>query len=247
MHEALFSQMRELEDKHWWFLGRRKIVESVIGHLDLDPTGSILDIGCGTGGNLAMLTQFGNVTGAEYDPQAAEIARGRQVAEIVPAGLPDDLPFEQDQFQLVTLLDVLEHIEDDQASLVTLGQFMRPGGYLVLTVPAFQFLWGEHDLEHHHKRRYRAVDLRERLHNAGLQLQWLSYYNSWLFPFVAAIRLFRKMLPPAENGSAIGRELALPPAPVNWFLKSLFASERHWLGKATVPFGVSLIAVARRP
>ncbi|NCF74084.1 MAG: methyltransferase domain-containing protein [Gammaproteobacteria bacterium] len=247
MHEALFSQMRELEDKHWWFLGRRRIVEAVIGRLRLKPGTRILDAGCGTGGNLPMLQQFGQVTGAEYDPQAAEIARKRQVAEIIQAGLPDELPFEKDQFHLVTLLDVLEHIDDDHASLVALGQLIRPGGYLVLTVPAYKFLWGEHDIEHHHKRRYRAAELRSQLQNAGMQLQWLSYYNSWLFPFVAAVRLLRKLKPLTKERSAVGRELELPPAPINWFLKSLFASERHWLGKVPVPFGVSLIAVARKP
>jgi SAM-dependent methyltransferase len=247
MHEELFVQMRELEDKHWWFLGRRRIVESVIERLDLEATSSILDAGCGTGGNLPMLKRFGTVTGAEYDPRAAEIARGRQVAEVVNAGLPDDLPFEPSRFQLITLLDVLEHIDDDQASLSALRELLSPGGYLVLTVPAYRFLWGEHDVEHHHKRRYNAADLRERVQSAGLQLQWLSYYNSWLFPLVATIRLFRKALPSRKRKTAVGREVTLPPAPVNRLLEILFASERHWLGKVAAPFGVSLIAVAKRP
>ena len=102
-------------------------------------------------------------------------------------------------------------------------------------------------MEHHHKRRYNAADLRERVQSAGLQLQWLSYYNSWLFPVVATIRLFRKALPSRKKTPAVGAEVTLPPAPVNWLLKTLFASERHWLGRVAAPFGVSLIAVAKRP
>ena len=238
--------MRELEDKHWWFLGRRKIIESVVGRLNLKPAGKILDAGCGTGGNLSTLRQFGDVTGAEYDPAARKIAQERKVAEIVRASLPDDLPFEPGQFQLITLLDVLEHIDDDQASLIELGKLISPGGYLVLTVPAFPFLWGAHDVEHHHKRRYRAADLEKRLNHAGLEVEWLSYYNSWLFPLVALARLARKAIPSAEKKSGIGQELALPPAPVNRLLEAVFASERHWLGKVTIPFGVSLIAVAKK-
>jgi SAM-dependent methyltransferase len=243
MHEALYGQMRELEDRHWWFLGRRRIVESVIARLDLAPGAPILDAGCGTGGNLAMLRRFGEVVGAEYDASAAAIARQRGVAQVVRAGLPAEMPFAAEQFQLVTLLDVLEHIDDDQGSLQTLAGLLRPGGYLVFTVPAFPFLWGPHDTEHHHRRRYRAAPLRRQIAAAGLQLQWLSYYNSWLFPAAAAVRLLRKVVP--EQG--VGSELALPPAPINGLLAGLFASERLWLGRVAIPFGVSLLGVARKP
>ena len=158
------------------------------------------------------------------------------------AGLPDSMPFEKEQFQLITLLDVLEHIDDDQGSLHTLSNLLHRGGYLVLTVPAFPFLWSAHDTEHHHKRRYRAAQLRQAIESCGLQVQWLSYYNTWLFPAVASVRLLRKLLP----GKEVGSELALPPAPMNGVLEALYASERHWLGRLSAPFGVSLIAVARK-
>ena len=243
MHEALYPQMRELEDRHWWFTGRRRIVADVIRRLDLPARARILDAGCGTGGNLPMLANFGDVTGAEFDAEAADLAHARGVCEVVRAGLPDEMPFAPRQFQLISLLDVLEHIDDDCASLQTLADLLTPGGHLLITVPAFPFLWGPHDETHHHKRRYHAAGLHTQIAEAGLNVQWLSYYNSSLFPAVAAVRLLHRLLPAGE----VGGELALPPASINAMLESLFAAERHLLGRVGLPFGVSLIAVARKP
>ncbi len=243
MHESLYPQMRELEDRHWWFTGRRRIVAGVIRRLHLPAQARILDAGCGTGGNLPMLAGFGELTGAEFAAEAAVLARARGVCEVMRASLPNEMPFTAMQFQLVTLLDVLEHIDDDRASLQTLENLLIPGGHLLITVPAFPFLWGPHDESHHHKRRYRAAGLRALITEAGLDVQWLSYYNSSLFPAVAAVRLLHRLLPTGEAGN----ELALPPAPINVLLENLFAAEGHLLGRLTLPFGVSLIALARKP
>ncbi|MCK5639211.1 MAG: class I SAM-dependent methyltransferase [Gammaproteobacteria bacterium] len=234
--------MHALEDRHWWFNGRRRIVDEMVLRLPLPPQPRILDAGCGTGGNLQMLTHHGQVTGMEYDATAAAIARERGVGKVVCGSLPKNLPFANTTFNLITLLDVLEHIDDDQASLYSLSNLLAPKGYLLLTVPAFPFLWGPHDTEHHHKRRYRASSLSQCIKEAGLELQWLSYYNTSLFPAVAAVRLFRKLVP----GQVVGGELALPPASINRILEGLFAAERHLLGRLPLPFGVSLIAVARK-
>jgi SAM-dependent methyltransferase len=194
-----------------------------------------------------MLAEFGYVVGSELDPGAAEIAAERGVAKIVNASLPDEMPFARDSFQLVTLLDVLEHLDQDQASLLALAKLLRRDGHLVVTVPAFQFLWGEHDVEHHHRRRYRARQLRERLEASGLQVCWVSYYNSLLFPLVALVRLVRRVLPTRDESHGKGRELVLLPPMLNTLLEHLFAIERLWLGRLFVPLGVSLIAVARKP
>lgn len=239
--------MRDLEDRHWWFLGRRHIVRAIIERLELSQDTMILDVGCGTGGNLSMLADFGSVVGSEFDPDAAKMAKERGVAKIVRSSLPNQMPFADDQFQLVTLLDVLEHIDEDQASLATLTNLLSPGGHLVMTVPAFQFLWGAHDVEHHHRRRYRAKQLRQRLEISGLEVQWLSYYNSLLFPIVALVRVLRRSVFASSQGSIEGRELVLPPPAINWLLERLFACEGYWLGRRYVPFGVSLIAIARKP
>lgn len=242
MDSSLYQQMRELEDRHWWFQGRRAIVASLLRASALPSGAKILDLGCGTGGNLAMLSQFGDVLGAELDAQAAQLASERGIAPVVRGKLPDALPLAAGEFQCVTLLDVLEHIEDDRATLDAVNALLAPNGQLLLTVPAFPFLWGPHDEAHHHQRRYRAGQLRGMLQAAGFEVTTLSYCNSWLFAPVAVVRLLRKLLPAGDAGT----ELALPPAPVNALLAMLFAGERYFLRWFRLPFGVSLVAQARK-
>ena len=242
MDADLYQQMRDLEDRHWWFVGRRAIVRALLQKVGLVKDAKILDLGCGTGGNLAMLAEFGDVTAAELDEQAARLASERDVAPVVRGRLPDALPLPPGEFQCVTLLDVLEHIDDDSATLRTINRLLAPGGYILLTVPAFPFLWGPHDEAHHHQRRYRAGQLRWLLESSGFQIATLSYCNTWLFPIAAVVRLLRRCLPAGDAGA----ELALPPAPVNRLLAAVFASERHLLTRLSLPFGVSLVALARK-
>jgi SAM-dependent methyltransferase len=241
MEASLYQQMRELEDRHWWFRGRRAIVSSLLQGSKLPKDARILDLGCGTGGNLAMLSEFGHVVGAELDEDAAQLARERELAPIVRGRLPDGLPLDSGSFQCVTLLDVLEHIEDDRATLETVHDLLAPSGRLIITVPAFPFLWGPHDEAHHHQRRYRAGNLRRLLEETGYEITTLSYCNTWLFPVAAAVRLLRRIIP----GGAAGAELSLPPAPVNNLLAAVFASERHLL-QLGLPFGISLAVSAKK-
>ena len=242
MQPELYQQMRELEDRHWWFRGRRRIVSTMLGTIGLPENAKLLDLGCGTGGNLEMLSGFGAVTGIELDTGAAEMARQRGRAPILHGRLPDELPFGEGDFDCVTMLDVLEHIEQDAATLETVNRLLVPHGHVLLTVPAFEFLWGPHDEANHHKRRYRANGLRSLLQDAGFRVLTLSYYNTWLFPPVALVRLLRKLIP---SGSA-GVELTMPPGWMNRLLNALFASERHVLPHARFPFGISLLAVAQK-
>jgi SAM-dependent methyltransferase len=241
MQPELYRQMRDLEDRHWWFRGRRCIVADVLGRLNLQQPARILDLGCGTGGNLEMLSGFGEVTGVEHDAQAVALAAARDVAPVLRGSLPHGLPEGLASIDCVAMLDVLEHIEGDRESLGAVHALLSPGGYLVLTVPAWAFLWGPHDREHHHKRRYRAPTLRKLLEGTGFRVVKLSYYNAWLFPPVALVRLVRMLIPGGEAGA----DEALPPGWLNGMLERLFASERHVLRYARFPFGVSLLAVAR--
>jgi SAM-dependent methyltransferase len=241
MEASLYSQMRELEDRHWWFVGRRAIVASLLRRSGLLKDARILDLGCGSGGNLAMLSGFGEVLGVELDEHAAQLARERGVAPVLRGKLPGELPLAEGTFQCVTLLDVLEHIEDDRATLQAVNKLLLPDGRVLITVPAFPFLWGPHDEAHHHQRRYRAKGLRRSLQDAGFEVTTLSYCNSWLFPVVALVRILRRFFP----GGDAGAELSLPPAPINTLLATLFASERHLL-HAGLPFGVSLVVLARK-
>ena len=161
--------------------------------------------------------------------RSEQLASDRGLAPIVRGKLPHGLPLDAGVFQCVTLLDVLEHIEDDRATLEAVHRVLAPAGQLLITVPAFPFLWGEHDVAHHHQRRYRAKGLRQLLEATGYEITRLSYYNTWLFPVVAAVRLLRRCFPGGEASGNAGAELSMPPAAVNTLLATLFASERYLL------------------
>lgn len=243
MQPELYLQMRDIEDRHWWFRGRRRIVEAMLGQLQLPAGARMLDLGCGTGGNLAMLGGFGAVTGVEMDAEAARLARERGAGEVLEGYLPEHLPAGLGHYDCISMTDVLEHIGPDAESLRVVHGLLNDGGRLLLTVPAFQFLWGPHDTAHHHQRRYRARPLRELLQGAGFRVRKLSYYNTWLFPPAAVVRLLRKILPEGQGGDM---ELALPPGPLNGLLEGLFASERHLLKHLRLQFGISLLAVGEK-
>jgi len=242
MEQRTYRMMRALEDEHWWFVARRRIIETLIARLQLPDPAEILEVGCGTGGNLAMLGGFGNVTGVEQDQGAAAMARERDVATVLPGALPDDLPDLPQRFDLIALLDVIEHIEEDAASLASLSGRLRPGGRILLTVPAFNFLWSRHDEENQHKRRYRRRDIYALATSTDLQVDYATYYNFLLFPPLAAIRVFRKAFPYKETW----QDMRKPGRAVNELLRSAFSSEKAVIGRATLPFGLSLLAVLSR-
>lgn len=185
-----------------------------------------------------MLARFGEVSAFELDAGARQAARARGFS--VEAGaLPEAHPFLQEAFDLIALFDVLEHVREDFESLVALRRQLRPGGLFILTVPAFPFLWSAHDARHHHFRRYRRGPLRHALLRAGFRVERISYFNTWLFPAIASVRLVKKAL--RSPGSDAEH---LPPLWLNGFLESLFSSERHFLLRGALPFGVSLVAMA---
>lgn len=189
-----------------------------------------------------MLRAFGDVVGMELDEGARVLAARKAGVQVVAGRLPDELPFHPVSFDLITLLDVLEHVDDDLGTLASLASLLKPGGHLLLTVPAFPFLWSEHDVVHRHYRRYRRPELMARVEAAGLRVIHASYYNSILFPLVAVIRLAEKVF-----GAQGGQDLTMPPPWLNRLLCRIFASERRWLGRIVFPFGVSIVLLARRP
>ena len=241
MNREIYIQMAEVEDDHWWFAGRRAIVESLLARFGLARDAAILEAGCGTGGNLRMLARRGSVCAMDLDEQACGFARARGIGEVAVGRLPDQIPFGDRCFDLVLMTDVLEHLDDDGAALRALRERLRPGGLLFLTVPAFQYLWSPHDVAHHHRRRYRAGQLRKVVSEAGYDIRYLSYYNFLLFPPILAARSVQRLtgLHTEDHG------LGLPLRPVNWLLRKTFSAERFLLGRASLPVGVSLILLAR--
>jgi SAM-dependent methyltransferase len=216
MWEVLHRLHHELDDRHWWFAARRRIVLQVLDAAlrRAGPAGKprILDIGCGGGGTLRELALRGEAFGLDPEPSAVEAAMRRARCEVRLGRLPDEIPYELGSFDAVTLLDVLEHIEDDVRALGTIERLLRPGGLLLCTVPAYRFLWSQHDDVNEHRRRYTRPELRIRLEAAGLRVRKLSYCNTFLFPPIAAARLLwrRGGRPPGvAGGAAVGASAAL--------------------------------------
>lgn len=242
MERAVFDRMAELDQHHWWFLARRRILEELIVRVVKPPQAArVLEVGCGTGHNLAMLGKFGELDASELDFSARSLSTKRLGREVKAAKLPDLSMFKRNEYDLVALLDVLEHVPDDLGSLRAIHRRLKPGGALLLTVPANPWMWSAHDAAHHHFRRYTKKQLEELFLRSGLEVDLLSYFNTMLYPLIAAARIIGKLL---RRDSSDDK---LPSAQVNRILERIFRVEAPILGRVPMPFGVSLVAVVRRP
>jgi SAM-dependent methyltransferase len=242
MERKVYEQMAQLDSRHWWFTARRRILDGIIERIVKPPKDArILELGAGTGHNLAMLSRFGKVEGSELDPVARELASERLGRPVVEAALPDLSMFPKDSYDLIALLDVLEHVPDDKGSLAAIFERLKPGGALLLTVPINPWMWSAHDVAHHHHRRYRKAEIRKLALQAGYRIELLSPFNSLLFPPIAAVRLVGKLVGKDDSDDA------MPSPPVNKTLDAIFGLERGLVGRVPLPFGVSLAAVLRRP
>lgn len=242
MNPEVYFEMAAMQRSHWWFSGRRDILASVLRTLSLAKTAEILDAGCGTGANLQLLARFGNVTAIEPDETARSLALREMDCPILEGTLPARLPFPRESFDLVCLLDVLEHIEDDAEALRSVFEVLKPGGIVLVTAPAYSWLWSAHDEAHRHYRRYTKTSLRRSLDQAGLETERSGYFNTLLFPAIALIRLMGKLAQREPLSDAV-----LPPTWLNALLHQCFALERRILPGQFMPFGVSVIAIAHRP
>ncbi|MEI4196328.1 class I SAM-dependent methyltransferase [Roseovarius sp. E0-M6] len=241
MERSVYDRMNELESRHWWFTARRAIIASLLKPVLAGKTdAAILEAGCGSGGNLAMLSDFGNVDAFEFDDGARHAAKGKSGLDIRFGALPEDVPFGNQRYDLIGLFDVLEHVEADEASLAALSERLGEGGKIIVTVPAFPLLWSTHDERHHHFRRYTRASLSEAAKKAGLKVSHSSYFNTFLFPLAVAARAVKKL-----TRSKVPDD-RLPPAWVNAVLTRVFGFERHLLGHVRMPFGLSLAAVLEK-
>jgi SAM-dependent methyltransferase len=237
MESIAYAKMDSNEADHWWFRARREILAHLIERTCRTGDMRILEAGCGTGGNLEMLKRFGDLDAFEYDAQARALACKKSGREIPHGALPCEIPFKDKQYDLIVLFDVLEHIEDDAATLKALGARLAPGGTIMLTVPAMPWLWSAHDTYNHHFRRYTKTSLKRTVDAAGLRAQRTFYFNSLLFP-VAVLQRMSKRLTGRDNPDDV------QPAPwLNEILYQIFRSERHFLGWASLPAGLSLCAI----
>ena len=249
MDRRLFAQLHEIEATHWWFRGRRSIVAAVLDALCIQPE-AILDVGCGVGTNLDLLAERfpgARLHGIDVELDPLRFCRGDRDVPVHQADA-SALPFASASFDLVAALDCLEHVEDDGAALREFLRVLRPGGKLLLTVPAFPALWGNVDDLGHHFRRYRKRELVERVAAAGLRVDRIRFINVLLFPPIAAIRLLakagrrRRAAPAADLRSDFDWVRA---GPLNALLAAVFGSEARLL-RWSPPFGVSLLCAATR-
>lgn len=243
MEQETYFQIYRLERDHWWFAARRKIIFSLIKSVLDKKVARALDVGCGTGFNAKILSSFSeNVIGLE--PSKTAIALAKEVNPNLQIIEKDFLKLDnQKSFGLITLFDVLEHIEDDVSTLKKIEQLLERGGIAVLTVPAFPWLWSQHDMFHHHYRRYTVKNLREKIANhTQLKIERMSFFNFLLFLPLLIMRFSARLLP-KRNGSDL---FALPPF-INKVLTKIFSLEASLLSKVNLPFGSSIICIVRKP
>ncbi len=239
MRQSAYQELFEAEDRHWWFRGRRAVVDALLSHADLPAAPQILDAGCGTGGNLGHYAAIGAVTGVEPSADAVGFCRERGF-DVAQAGL-ESVPFEDGRFDLVVATDVIEHIAAEHEALSELYRIATPGGKMVLTVPAYQWLWSEEDERLHHQRRYTRERLEAAVRRAGWQPVLATYFNSILLAPIAAAR----SLP--RRGGAEGSDLSRTPAALNGPLSVPMRLEAGLIRRGVrLPAGVSVGIVCRR-
>lgn len=242
MDAATYQIEARLERQHWWFQGRRRILDRMLARLDppLPPGARALDVGCGTGANGPVLAARAALSvGIDASPIPLDLGERTHSARL--RGDATALPFPDGSFDLVVALDVLEHLDDDAAGAAEVRRVLRPGGAALIFVPALELLWGLQDEVSHHRRRYGKAQLRALISATGLEIQRLTFFNSFLFPPILAARLMMRVLPPRDLKSE--NEVGGPVA--NAVLGAVFAAEAPLLDRVDLPIGVSLACLAR--
>ena len=239
MEREVYEAMAEHDERHWWYRARRQVVAELIRRkVPLPKVAKLLEIGCGTGHNLPMLGEFGQVEALEVDPIARGMAEKRLGRTVLSSPLPALEGVPDDTYDMVAALDVVEHIPDDKAALEGISRVLKPGGKLLMTVQAHQWMWSAHDVVNHHQRRYSKRDFKRLVNESPLKLESIGYLNSLLFPLAMAQRLASKLTGKEDAN------LAPPAEPINQVLERVFALERRVIGRIPLPPGLSLFAVA---
>ena len=244
MDKVLYKTFFDLQNNHWWFKTKKKIVTSQISLYFAKKSKknvNILDIGCGSGLMLNVLKEFGKVSGMDASNDAINFSRTLNAGIIKKGSLPKNVPFVKKSFDLILALDVIEHIEEDCEALNSINYLMKKNGILVLTVPALMSLWSKFDEVNHHKRRYRKSELTAKLKAANFQILRITYFNSFLFPMIYFYRKANVFLKKEEVS-----DLKMPSQTINFILEKIFLIESYFLSVVNFPIGVSIIAVVKK-
>jgi SAM-dependent methyltransferase len=246
MENDEYKIMYDLEKSYWWFLGKQFLVRSSLKALTLDDfkNTKILDIGCGTGIILKILEEFGTAYGIDLSSKAIRFLRQRELNFVACADAGQPLPFRNDVFSIITCLDVLEHLDSDQALLEETFRVCKPGGYIIITVPAFDILWSIHDEALHHKRRYTLKQILANVRRLNCRIIKASYFNTILFLPILIARKLKSLFPHKKE---LESDFFLPmPGWINSLLKSLFIFEISFVQSVNLPFGVSLLLIIKK-
>lgn len=237
-----------MERTYWWFVGKRYLARTILKTvvpMDGPKDKALLDIGCGTGMVMELLGNFGNAFGMDVSSEALRFLRKSDRHRLVKANADNAVPFKDDTFSTITCLDVLEHLDDDLSALKEAYRVCAPGGHMILTVPAFHFLWSPHDEALHHRRRYTRSSLLHAVSRCKWQVAGCSYYNLALFLPILAVRMLSRYRRQGVNPRS-DFSLAFPRW-LNAMLAGLFCAEIRLLRFLYFPFGVSLVAILRKP
>lgn len=238
MKQDAYYEMYKNENTQWWWVSQRKILRKVLNRYISNETKNVLEVGCGTGGNLLMLKEYGDLSAMEPNDDARRLSNSRNICHVKKGVLPNNIPFDE-CFDLICLLGVLEHVDEDLETLKSIKNKLKQKGVLLITVPAYKFLWGFHDVVVHHKRRYTKKELTELLSKSGLKIKYITYYNTFLFPIIAIIKILKNIL-----GIKKDNESSKPWFPINFLLTKIFSSEKLIIPTLSFPFGVHFLIVA---
>jgi SAM-dependent methyltransferase len=245
--KSVYDRFLALDERHFWRRGKRELVLSWLEAAVGAPSGALrlLDVGGATSLVPREMSAFGAVTVVEPEASCVALLAGDPRVTAVQGGLPG-LPV-TGPFDVITLLDVLEHLDDDVGGLRELYDLLRPGGHLLLTVPAYQWLWSDHDVVLHHRRRYTRGRLEPVLRSAGFELVRSSYYTSLLLPLMAAQRVGSRFKPGRKAEAHPEYDVKVPAAPLNAALSAVMRVERAVVDRLALPAGGAIVALCRRP
>jgi SAM-dependent methyltransferase len=242
MDRNFYATLAGVQKQHWWYAARRTILQRVLERVVREgvPSGTLYDLGCGVGANLPVLEKFGPTVGVDFSPEAVAFCHEQGFVGARQADLNSLEGLDDDSGSIIVLADVIEHLDDEALCLHAAHRALAPGGALIVTVPAFMFLWGPSDEIVHHRRRYTAAQLR-RVIEPLFEIEHLTYFNMLLFGLVSVGRLVERVL---KRGGDEGA--GIPGQGVNTLLRNIFAAEAHAVTKARLPFGVSILCIARK-
>ncbi len=242
MNIEMYRIFFNIQKQHWWFVTKKDIIlDSIESHIELQKDSTVLDIGCGSGLMLNALDVLANTSGMDMSNEAIQFSQEIFKGPIKQGFLPNNVPFPKESFDLITALDVVEHIDEDIESLEAIRHLLKPSGKAIITVPAYMFLWSSFDDMNEHKRRYTLPELRQKLISAGFQIEKISYFNTLLFPLVYLVRKLNNII--GRDGAS---DVDMPSKPMNYALRNIFGLEKSLLRVCNLPFGVSILAIARK-